>query len=240
MVRRALQYHGGKKMSTPEQQEMSSPLRALFGTCRVLRSPGRWHAVVGTLAAALVILSAGLAGCEDEQDNGPGVNQPVLTEAEAAQEAGLTAYWLGPSFEAGGVLFRISEAYFPEGIAGVPLRGLKIGYSSQPEPAGSLYLYVFSRSDRHQVEEKVLKPPVTGVTRKEVTVDGREGELLYLPLDTRPLNQLWLSLDLGDAVVVAVVLSAGPVEEGGPDHNPIINDPDLLIQVMQNLRPYPE
>jgi hypothetical protein len=196
--------------------------------------------VVAALTVGLVVLAAGLAGCEDEQNGGPGGDEPVLTEAEAAKDAGLAVYWLGPSFEAGGVLFRISDAQFPEGIVSVPVPGLALSYSSQPEPAGSLDLEVLSRSDWDEVREKVSNPPLSGVTRRTVTVGGREGELLYLPLGTRPVNQLWLSLDLGDAVVVAIGSSAGPAEEGGPDRNPMISDPDLFVQVMQDLRPYPQ
>jgi hypothetical protein len=78
------------------------------------------------------------------------------------------------------------------------------------------------------------------VTRRTVSVGGREGELLFLPLGTRPLNILRLVLDLGDVVVVAQTHAGGPVYPGGPDYTPFINNPDLLIQVMEDLRPYPE
>lgn len=163
-----------------------------------------------------------------------------FTEADAAKEAGLMVYWLGPSFQAGGVLFRISEAEFPEGFAGVPLQGLEVGYSSQPEPAGILYMQVLSRSDWDQVMEKVINPPLTGVTRRAVTVGGTQGELLFLPGGSRPLNILCLVLDLGDVVVIAQTYAGGPEYPGGPDYNPFINNPDLLMQVMEGLRPYPE
>jgi len=56
----------------------------------------------------------------------------------------------------------------------------------------------------------------------------------------RPLNILRLVLDYGDVVVVAAAAAGGPVHPGGPDYNPFINDPDLFVQVMQGLRPYPE
>ena len=197
-------------------------------------------APMAIVAGGLLVLAAGLAGCEDQQETQAGQDHPAFTQADAAQEAGLTVYWLGPSFEAGGVLFRISYAEFPEGFAGVPLQGLEVVYSSQPEPAGSLDLQLFSRSDWDQVKDKVMNPRLPGVTRETVTVAGREAELISVPLGTRPVNTLWLLLDLGDVVVLATAGAGGAVYPGGPDYNPFINNPDLLIQVMEDLRPYPE
>jgi len=197
-------------------------------------------ALIAIVAGGLLVLSAGLAGCEDQQETQAGQDHPAFTQADAAQEAGLTVYWLGPSFEAGGVLFRISYAEFPEGFAGVPLQGLEVVYSSQPEPAGSLDLQLFSRSDWDQVKDKVMNPRLPGVTRETVTVAGREAELISVPLGTRPVNTLWLLLDLGDVVVLATAGAGGAVYPGGPDYNPFIKNPDLFVQVMEDLRPYPE
>ena len=91
-----------------------------------------------------------------------------------------------------------------------------------------------------RVQQRVTDPGLPGVTRRTVTVAGREAELISVPLGTRPLNTVWLVLDLGDAVVLAQALAGGPVYPGGPDSDPFINNPDLLVQVMQNLRPYPQ
>jgi len=226
-------------MSTPEQEEMSFLLHALFAILGLLHSLARRRALVAALTAGLVILSAGLAGCEDEQE--PDVNQPVFTEAEAAKEAGLTVYWLGPSFEAGGVLFRMSEAYFPEGFAGVPLQGLEVGYSSQPEPAGILYLQVLSKSDWDQVRDKAINARTPGTTQRAVSVAGRDADLFLQAAGSRPLNALWLILDLGDVIVLAHTNSGvAPAAQGGVELNPLIKNPDLFVQVMQDLRPYPE
>jgi len=89
-------------------------------------------------------------------------------------------------------------------------------------------------------KDRALNPRLPGVTRRVVTVAGREAELISIPLDTRPLNTLWLVLDLGDVVVVAQALAGGSVQADGPDYSPFINNPDLLVQVMQDLRPYPQ
>jgi hypothetical protein len=198
----------------------------------------RW--AIGCLTVGLVVLSPWQTGCGTDEKTGSDMAPAFLTPVAAAEEAGLTVYWLGASFEVGDVLFSTREAKFPEGIAGVSLQGLEVVYSSQPEPAGSLDLQLLSRSDWDQVKERVMNPPLLGVTRRTVSVGGREGELLFLPLGTRPLNILRLVLDLGDVVVVAQTHAGGPVYPGGPDYTPFINNPDLLIQVMEDLRPYPE
>ena len=199
-------------------------------------------ALIAIVAGGLLVLSA--AGCQDEQQTGPDLDPAFLTPVAAAEEAGLTVYWLGASFEVGDVLFSTREADFPEGIMGVPLQGLQVRYSSRNEPGGVLYLDVVPKSEWNKVEEKISDLVISGeprpVRREKVQVKDKTADLLFLPLATRPLNQLWLILDLGDTVVVALALSGGPTEEGGPDYNPFINNPDLLIQVMEDLRPYPE
>ena len=197
-------------------------------------------APMAIVAGGLLVLAAGLAGCEDQQETQAGQDHPAFTQADAAQEAGLTVYWLGPSFEAGGVLFRISYAEFPEGFAGVPLQGLEVVYSSQPEPAGSLDLQLLSRSDWDQVKERAINARTPRTSQRTVSVAGRDGDLFLQAAGARPLNALWLIVDLDDVVLVAHTNSGGAIYPGGPDYNPFINNPDLLIQVMEDLRPYPE
>ena len=68
---------------------------------------------------------------------------------------------------------------------------------------------------------------------------GRQAELISIPRFTRPVGQLRLILDLDEVFVVAVARSGGQ-KPGGSDYNIFIRDPDLLVQVMQDLRPYPE
>ena len=195
---------------------------------------------LGPLSLAIILFAVLLAGCEDEQQAEPGLNAAFLTPVAAAREAGLSVYWLGPSFEAGGVLFTTSEAKFPEGIAGVPLQGLVMRYSSGLEPGGFLDLQLLSKSDWGQVKEKLVDPQASGAGHRAVSVAGREGDLFLRSAASRPLNALSLIVDLGDVALVADTNSSGAVRPGGPDYNPFINNPDLLVQVMQDLRPYPE
>ena len=84
--------------------------------------------------------------------------------------------------------------------------------------------------------ERALAVP--GTTSQDVRVGNWDGELLSLPSGTRPVNQLWLFVDLGDTIVVGQARSGGPGIPG-EDANPLIQA-DLLIDLMAQLRPYPE
>ena len=216
---------------------MGSLLDVLFCVSRRLCLPAHRYAAVGALTASLVVF---LAGCEDEEQTQRNLDAAFLTPVAAAKEAGLTVYWLGPSFEAGGVLFSTREAKFPEGIAGVPLQGLVLRYSSEPELGGFLDLQLLPKSDWDQVKEKLVNPQAPGARHRAVSVAGRQGDLFLQSAGARPLNALSLIVDLGDVALVADTNSSGAVSPDGPDYNPLINDPDLFIQVMQDLRPYPE
>jgi len=164
-----------------------------------------------------------------------------LKSVDAARDAGLSVYWLGPSFEAGGALFSLSEAKFSEGIAGVPLQGLEASYSSRGEPKGIVDLHLFPRSDWDQVKDKVMNPSAPGVTRKSVSVAGREGEMVFLTLNDGRLNLVELVLGFGDVVALARANAlTASAAQGGGELSVFINNPDLLIQVMENLRPYPQ
>jgi len=217
---------------------------ALWYISKALRSVPQRRWLIGCLTVGLVVLSPWQTGCGTDEKTGSDLDPAFLTPVAAAEEAGVTVYWLGASFEAGGVLFTTREAEFPEGIVGVPLQALQVRYSSRNEAGSVLYLDVVPKSEWNEVEEKISDLVISGeprpVRREKVQVRDKTADLLFLPLATRPLNQLWLILDLGDTVVVALAPSGGPTEEGGPDYNPFINNPDLLIQVMEDLRPYPE
>jgi len=70
---------------------------------------------------------------------------------------------------------------------------------------------------------------------------GRDAELISEPSGDRPANRLRLILELDPVVVVgeaASVLSSDA--EGASELNIFIKNPDLLVQVMQDLRPYPQ
>ena len=107
-----------------------------------------------------------------------------------------------------------------------------------------LDITVYSPQAWELVEDRVENPQLLSneghVTRQTVTVGGTGAELLSIPsLPSRPVNCLRLIVVL-DPVVVVVEANSGGQSPGGGDYNLFINNPDLLVQVMQNLRPYPQ
>jgi hypothetical protein len=79
-----------------------------------------------------------------------------------------------------------------------------------------------------------------GTTSTDVDVNGHPAQLVKIPLRDTPVNVLILVIDLGDTVVFADTGATNPATPGAPNPNPLIADPDRFIEVMQNLRPYPQ
>ena len=165
-----------------------------------------------------------------------------LRDAKAMQEMGLPVYWLGREFTAtpGGITFR--GPYGAEFGAEVEGGGVFMGYLREgPDPG--LEITVYSPDAWELAKDRILNPRLMSnegeVTRRTVTVKGRQAELISVPQFTRPVGQLRLILDLDEVVVVAVARSGGQGPDG-TDYSLFVNNPDLLVQVMQDLRPYPE
>lgn len=195
-----------------------------------------WKLVL-LLAVGLVVV-----GCEDRQPGYPSAENPdpYFSEGVATVQAmGAQAYWLGWEFNAGDLVFHgPSRATIGTEVQG---GGVVADYTA-PLDNGNIpfQLTTYTRPAWDLAKEAVTNPKLRGIARKTVSVQGREGELLFLPGGTRPVNILRLVVDVGDVVLVAEAPSGGPATPGGPDVNPFINNPDLLVQVMQDLRPYPQ
>ena len=171
-----------------------------------------------------------------------------LRDEKAMEDMGLPVYWLGRGFTAGGLAFQGPYGaefggevkgggiflHYTSWLDGTPFEGTNIG----------LEITVYSPGAWELVKSRILNPRVLStegeVTRRTVTVNGRQAEMISVPSGSRPVGKLRLVLDLDEVVVVAVARAGGPVSPGGPDYSPFINNPDLLIQVMEDLRPYPE
>ena len=192
-------------------------------------------ALIAIVAAIACISVSG--GNQSEGD----LDEYFLRDVATVEAMGLPVYWLGTEFTVDGLVFR--GPYVAEFGDEVEGGGIHMSYLLDGGNS-SLALTVYSMNAWSLAKERVENPKIPGeprpVTRRTVSVGTREAELLSLPLATREVNQLWLILNMEDAVAVAVAGSGGPVYPGGPDYNPFINNPDLLIQVMEDLRPYPE
>ena len=146
-------------------------------------------------------------------------------------------YWLGEQFEAGSLSFRVTAAN--EFIDRREGPGLEITYIADiggGHVTFDVESYSGPRGGAAVLRERALA--VRGTTSQRVRVGNWDAELLSLPSGTRPVNQLWLFVDLGDTIVVAQAGSGGPGIPG-EDANPLIQA-DLLIDLMTQLRPYPE
>jgi hypothetical protein len=84
-----------------------------------------------------------------------------------------------------------------------------------------------------------ISQPRDPTERSDVTLRGRDAELLLIAGGTRRVNVAMLLIDMGDTTVVAKAYATASTTTGGPDPNPLI-DPDELLRVMEQLRPYPE
>ena len=243
-MRRAVQYHN--------EEEVSIRNTRLGDTLKLAA------AVIALLAVAAVALCVGCAGNGDSERQSQPSSSPssesdldryFLRDAATVEAMGLPVYWLGREFAAGDLVFQ--GPYVSGFGAEVTGGGIRIDYFSPAPhvedaqlvegPDTSLEVATYSKDAWNLVKDRWINPPTPGVTRRTVSVLGKSAEMFFAPSPpSRPLNALWLIIDLGDVVVMASAQSGGPMTPGGADYSPFINDPDLLVQVMQDLRPYPQ
>jgi len=183
-----------------------------------------------------MIVAGGAAlwtSCDLGDESEDGLDKSFLRDVAAVEEMGLPVYWLGTEFPADGLVFRGPYgAEFGNELEG----GINMHYLAPIDGGNAAFdLTVYGRDAWGAAAGRVLNPGVPGVIRKTVTVLGRDAEAVSVPLGARPVNILWLVLDMGDVIVVGTARSGAPDEP----ENPLI-DPDNLIAVMEDLRPYPE
>jgi hypothetical protein len=223
----------------PPGQKMSMSNIRTYGWLKLAAS------VVALIAVVAVVFYINRGG-GDDQDEFYGY---FLRDAKAMQEMGLPVYWLGRAFTAtpGGLIFQgpygLEFGGEVEGggifmryvswLDGTPFEGTNIG----------LQITVYSPDAWELAKDRILNPRLLSnegeATRRAVIVKGRQAELISVPSNYRPVNVLSLILDLDTVVVVGEahsVLSA----DGDSELNIFIKNPDLLMQVLHDLRPYPE
>jgi hypothetical protein len=190
-------------------------------------------ALIAAVAAVLWI-SRSLNDSPEEQAYGY-----FLRDVATVEAMGLQVYWLGQELAVDDVSFR--------GPYGAKFRGevsgTRIGmtYVALERGNAGLHLTVYSADAWELVEDRMMHPRSLGTSHTSVSILGKTADVFAAPGGARPLNALWLVLDLDDVVVVAETNSViAPAIEGAVELNPIIKNPDLLIQVMEELRPYPQ
>ena len=203
------------------------------------------HAITSALSALLLaFMAVGCIPLPESEPKDPRSYPEFLTPVAEAQDAGVKLYWLGEQFQAGSLTFRVGAAN--EFIDRSEGPGLEISYSGDTGQG-----HVSFQLESFSAQGGGATPPlggaavtrdralaVRGATSRDVRVGNWDGELLSLPSGTRPVNQLVLFVDLGNTIVVGRAFSGGPGIPG-EDANPLIQA-DLLIDLMEQLRPYPE
>ena len=197
-----------------------------------------WLRARAALSALMALVVAALwISCESDDQSEEGLDKYFLRDVAAMEELGLPVYWLGTEFTVDGSVFR--GPYVAEFGDEVEGGGIRMSYILEGGNTPA-YLTTYSRTAWELVKDRMTNPRTAGATSRAVSVLGESAEMFSAPGGTRQLNALWLILDLSDVVVVADTNAGGAVSPGGLDYNPFINNPDLLVQVMEGLRPYPE
>jgi hypothetical protein len=166
----------------------------------------------------------------------PASDPDFLTPVAEARVLGLTPYWLGQSFEAGGLRWRVSALAGLSDSEEDPV--LDLQYSA--EPGGVLLTLATYGRDSAAVQlhwDDVAG--AEGAAKEDVQVEGWRAELWEVPTGTRPVNAVAVFVHTDDATVLAVA-SSGDSGIPGDDANPLL-DKDLLIATLaEHLRPYPD
>jgi hypothetical protein len=82
-------------------------------------------------------------------------------------------------------------------------------------------------------------PRAATITKKSISVLGRDATLISAAVGERPINGLVVVVELGDTTIVVATAAGGNPTPGGPELNPLI-DENTFLDVLQNLRPYPQ
>jgi hypothetical protein len=174
------------------------------------------------------------AACDDGVPSDEHYFDNFKTVVANAPNEGWTAYWLGKSFQAGGLEFNGPYvADFGDELTG----GARATYAAPPSgPILSLFLY--SEAGWREARQQYSTKPVGNVSR-HVTIAGVAATIESSPGGTRPVNVITAYVPLGNTMVVAVANSGGSATPGGPDVNPLI-DEQTFLDVLQHLRPYPQ
>lgn len=199
----------------------------------------------------LLVVCSGLlvVGCSDRhpssgasrfqtavaQRGGLAIHQTAVARA---LQAGLPVYWLGFPVKDDEMSLDTLDAEYPSGTAGVRFNGVRLHYAAA-DGRGDLQLSTVPKSEWPSVADQLLNTQrYPDATRRSVTVAGHPADLVSVPLGTRPVNSLALAVDLGDFVVLAQTPSI--TSSVGEEMNPLIINPDRLVALMEQIRPYPQ
>lgn len=212
--------------------------RRLTTICRTSRPP-----VKGAVVLRLVILvtaAFGLACSSTNSANPADTSTELEDQVNQARNAGVTVYWLGEGFDGGGSHFVIYPGADFTDATDSRYPGLSLNYYARTARGSARTGFqMYSEAGEGPQIMMDRAAAVRGASAEDVTVGNWPGKLFTLPSPSRPVNKLYLFVDLGDTVAI-VQPASGTTGLPGEDSNPLI-DKDLLIQVVaENLQPIPE
>lgn len=198
---------------------------------------GQLAIIVAATCLSLAATACGLLLADQEQTGDPLEYAEFQTPVAEAQAIGIMPYWLGERFKAGSLVFQIAGAsrLIDRGTG----KGLEIEYSTElGRGSVGLNLEMYPKAAGGARAALQAAKGAAGATPRGSKVGHWDAEFVTLPLGNRPVNQLWLFVDVGEMIVIG---NAPSVESGipGQDPNPLI-EANNLIWAMEQLRPYPE
>lgn len=213
------------------ESESSEPETLADSTERVTATqPGSTDPPAPTAAESAS--SADLPSSICPADNAVCIQPKFLSAIAEARDAGTVPHWLGESFTAGGLTFRISAgSRLVQGKDG----GLEIimvygGALGNGFVSFEIASYSLETEDAKLYRADILN--MRGATARDVPVRRLPAELITVPSERGPAEQQLLFIELDEAVVVARA-SAGSTAAPGTDLNPLL-DPALLVEAVED------
>jgi hypothetical protein len=182
-------------------------------------------------------LAFAAAGCSTSPVRGDLDNEGYRNfQTAVAADRTYDVYWLGRSFEAGGIEYEGPNV--PRIGGSVDGGGVVIDYLSKLTDLSSLELTIYSRA-AWDLAEKRRGPIPDRFSVKSVDVGGHPAELRTGKGDLTPVSAQILVIDYGDTIVEAETGAVIPLTPMGPQPNPLVDEAAFLA-VMEQLRPYPD
>jgi hypothetical protein len=186
----------------------------------------------------MIALFALLAACGPLSTGGDDYNPEAFREViEAAQEDGLTAYWLGREVAIPRSTFDSIGSDRLE-LLERPLNRVFLHYSPlDRSESGHIDITTFTLDEWERDSERYINPLGVGVERQSASVNGRDAAVLISSAFPGSRNTILVVLTFEEVVVVASTSTyRGARNE---ETNPLM-DVALFLQTLEALRPYPE
>jgi hypothetical protein len=189
------------------------------------------------LTLASLVVSAFFAGCSSAGSAGDNPEQQAgfTATVSEARERGITPYWLGRSFSAGGLEFKLQPS---AELSDFDHPSLSMQYTADIG-GGYTGLRVASFGNGGSVDMQKGLSSIEAQEKTDVDVGPWQCELWSVSTSTQPVNGRTLLCCLEDADV-AVGVSSGSTGVPGTDVNPLLETELLFHFVAQNLQPLPE